>query len=829
MTRERVQMKKFLVMVLAAMLICGGIVSVSAEETEQFRYRILDDGTAAISQAKLTIGDVVIPEEIDGHKVTSIDDWVFASCTDLTNVTLPDCMTTIGEYAFIYCSNLESINIPDSLVSIGSGAFSGCEKLSNVRISPNHPVFSFESDALINKTDMTLTSYLGYNSIAYEIPAGVRQIGSLAFDNTKLTSLIVPDSVTSTEYKAFSGMYDLEEIILPESLTSIGAMTFYADHNLTSLRIPAGVTEIGYGSFGQCGKLNTIDIDPENPVYEMRGSMLINTKENMLCFHLDQDSGSFEIPEGFKTIEANAFEASNKLQEIIVPDSVETIGEGAFMFCRNLTSVKLPKHLKTIERYTFYSCPALLSVTIPDDVDSIKEKAFLNCKNLNEVIIPASVTAIDEDVFYASKNVVCKIAENSYARQFCKEHEIKYIITIPGDEPLQYEIQSDNTIQITRADRALTECVIPAEIDGHKVTSIGLSAFAGCELLTKVTIPETVIVIGVHAFRYCSSLKTINIPDSVMFIVDGAFSSCTSLSNIDISPNHPVYAFTNGALINKESMTLIQYTDQQSESYEISSGITKIGVSAFENAKLTSVIIPDSVTSIENYAFRDMKNLKAVTIPDGVTRIGFQAFYGNENMADVSLPASVTELGHDIFGWCLRLRAIDIDPDNPVYEMRGNMLLNKKENSLYYHPNLNEGTFIIPEEIEIIDAYAFVDNVWLNEIIIPDTVKEIKDHAFYSCNRLSSVRLPNGLKAIDDYTFTGCRNLKSVSIPDGVQSIGCNVFDGCYYIEEVTIPASVTYIDPTAFTQCQTLVCKVVEGSYAQQFCEENGIKYEIQ
>ena len=383
---------------------------------------------------------------------------------------------------------------------------------------------------------------------------------------------------------------------------------------------------------------------------------LVNKKENAVLYHLDRETGTVEIPDGIRVIQGTAFESNKKLSEIIIPASVKEINSSAFRMCTSLTTIRLPDGLKEIKSAAFEYCGDLQSVTIPEGLESIGMRAFNSCTRLKELVLPASITKIADDAFDECKRLVCKVTEGSYAQKFCEEHGIKYEIsqadTAAESAPLfpcVTKLQKDGTIQITEVNQNIVNAVIPAEIDGYTVTSIGNNAFKKCTKLASVTIPDTVKSIGINAFWYCTSLseinipdsvtticryafegcgslKSISIPDSVIRIAEGAFSSCTSLTNIDISPNHPVYAFNNGMLISKKDMTLVQFFGQGFETCDIPWGIKKIGGSAFEETKLSSVIIPDSVTSIGNYAFRDMKNLKEITIPDSVTDIDPEAF-----------------------------------------------------------------------------------------------------------------------------------------------------------------------------------------------------------
>ena len=392
----------------------------------------------------------------------------------------------------------------------------------------------------------------------------------------------------------------------------------------------------------------------------------------------------------------------------------------------------------------------------------------------------------------------------------------------------EYTLKSDGTAEITRVDTKCSDTVIPAELDGHKVTSIGPSAFFYCSKLTNVTIPDGVTSIDYIAFCGCSGLKSITIPDSVTSIAEGVFSCCKNLTSIQISPNHPIYVFNNDMLIDKNTMTLLQYTGKGGD-YEVFWGIKAIGDGAFEEKNLKSVKIPNSVTSIGNFAFRSIRGLKTVTIPDTVTYIGSQAFFGDSQLQSITLPVALKEIGYGPFGWCTGLKSIELSTENPYFEIKDNMLIEKATRKLVYYLDAAKGTLEIPDGILEIGDNAFENNKGLTEIIIPNSVKEITGSAFNGCQNLAKITLPEGLTQIDYYTFERCAKLESLVIPNGVKSIGSNAFEDCKNLKELVIPASVTQIMDNAFYGCKKLVCTVSEGSYAQKYCETNGIKYTVQ
>ena len=227
--------------------------------------------------------------------VTSVGDYAFRSCNNLTSITIPDSVTSIGNSAFERCIGLSSVTIPDSVTSIGNNAFYACSTLTSITIPDG------------------VTS-IGYSTFSYcssltsiTIPDSVTSIGSYAFKNcSSLTSITIPDSVTSIKNDAFKNCSSLTSITIPDSVTSIGDYAFQNCSSLTSITIPDGVTYIGYDMFAGCKSLTSIT-----------------------------------IPDSVTSIGESAFRGCTSLTSITIPDSVTSIGESVFSDCESLKAISL--------------------------------------------------------------------------------------------------------------------------------------------------------------------------------------------------------------------------------------------------------------------------------------------------------------------------------------------------------------------------------------------------------------------------------------------------------------------------------------------------------
>ena len=503
--------------------------------------------------------------------VTSIGDGTFEMCESLTSITIPDSVTSIGDNAFRNCTSLTSITIPDSVTSIGNNTFDGCTSLTSITI-----------------------------------PDNVTSICNNTFRNcTSLTSITIPDSVTSIDSSAFDGCTSLISITIPDNVTSIGNSVFSGCTSLTSINIPSSVTSIGNDAFSGCDIL-LLDNYKSRTGYPWGATDILIHNENVTTT-INENSTDRQVPTAnsvYNFIIENMFSIKFDMEylkeyiertitSINISDSVTSIGDGAFRYCKSLTSINIPDSVTSIGRDAFRNCTSLTSITIPDSVTIIGSGTFYGCKSLTSITIPSSVTSISSSAFENCKSLtsitipdsVTKIGDAAF--RYCTSLTS---ITIPDSVT---KIGSGAFENCT----SLTSINIP-----DSVIRIGSSAFSGCKSLTSITIPDSVTSIGYDAFRYCTSLTSITIPDSVTIIGDDAFASCTSLTSISIP-----------------------------------SSVTSIGSGTFASCtSLTSINIPSSVTSIGNDAFASCTSLTSITIPSSVTRIGRYAF-GSRSITSITI------------------------------------------------------------------------------------------------------------------------------------------------------------------------------------------------
>ena len=409
-------------------------------------------------------------------------------------------------------------------------------------------------------------------------------------------------------------------------------------------------------------------------------------------------------------------------------------------------------------------------------VTAIGARAFQNCASFTSVIIPDSVTSIGENAFLDCPSV--------------------------------------------------TSVAI-----GDSVTSIGYQAFGGCYSLTSVVIPDSVISIGNRAFQYCSGITSVVIGNSVTSIGTHAFFGCTELASVTIPSS--VTSIGNYAFNLCESCESVYITDIEAWcniSFAALSPANPMhyGADLYLNGELvTDLIIPNTMTSIKDFAFDGCQSLTSVVIPDSVTSIGKSAFSGCSSLESVVIPDSVTSIGDRAFYDCSSLASVYITDIESWYNIS---FYHYYSNPMYNGANLYlNGELVtdinIKNTVFSIKKYAFYGCKSLTSVVIPDSVASIGNGAFYGCSSLESVVIPDSVTSIDEGVFACCDSLTSVVIPDSLTSIGKQAFSGCSSLESVVIPDSVTSIGDEAFYCCTSLESVVIPdsvtsiGDRAFQYC----------
>ena len=851
-------------------------------------YRFLYDGTKGYLVSYYgEATDITLPESFSAYDGTTVNtyeiyQYAFYGNIALASVVIPDSVTSIGDYAFSGCTGLISVTIGNSVISIGYEAFRGCKGLNSVTIPDS--VNSIEGGAFRDCTGLTSVT----------IGNSVTSIGDYAFNNcTGLTSVTIGNSVTSIGDYAFSGCTGLTSVTIPGSVMSIGEGAF---SGCTSLyRTENGIRYVDRWVVG-CDSSVTTEVTlsadtagiSENALYyvrelefvhyvgDMAGWCSINGLENIpkrgISLYIDGQKieGELIIPDSVTEIKEYAFSGCTGLTSVIIPDSVTRIGEGAFSGCSSLESITIPfvgaeagKTSKDTYQYpfgyifgtdsytggrgvmqyygnstsytmsiTYYIPSSLRNVTVTGG--NILYGAFYGCSMLTSVTIPETVTSIGERAFY---NCTGLTAIN-YTGDIAGWCGIDGLGNITG---------SGRTLYID-GQKIEGELIIP-----DSITEIKEYAFSGCAGLTSVTIPDSVTSIGEGAFSGCSSLESITIPfvgaeagkissDTYQYPFGYIFGTTSYTGGTGVSQNYygSNLGFTYSTYYIPSSLRSVTVTGgnilhgafdgcSMLTTVTLPEMLTSIGDYTFRNCTgLTSVTIGNSVASIGDYAFYNCTGLTSLTIGNSVASIGNSAFYGCTGLISLIIPAEVTDIGYNAFSGCSAVsfycEAISQpdgwesswNPDDRPVVWAHNNITTDADYDYTIHGEMAYLTrykgsatdIVIPSVIggKTVAGFGTVykGNTSITSIVIPDSVTSIGAYAFAGCTGLSSVTIPDSVIIIGDSAFSRCNGLTSVSIGSGVTSIGDSAFEYCSIIS-VVIPDSVTYIGGYAFQSCDSL------------------------
>ena len=427
--------------------------------------------------------------------------------------------------------------------------------------------------------------------------------------------------------KDFCTLYSLFMLALArKDLSACSCRLFIGEKPILSQTIEDSSTEITED------ELKEAFIDEWGVKYSKDGRKLLKAPKEL--------RGGYSVKEGTRIICNHAFFWCSSLSNIVVPNSVISIGDRAFSCCSSLSSIVIPDSVTDIGNDAFSHCSSLSNIVIPDSVTSIGDYAFSGCSSLSNIVIPDSVISIGNGVFsgcllleYISipKSVIC-LNKNPFS-DWKGVLECLSPNFIYEDDVL---FNKDKSKIVSFRNQKIESYIIP-----DSVTSIGDYAFSGCSSLSNIVIPDSVTDIGKCAFSHCSSLSNIVIPDSVTSIGNDAFLRCSSLSNIVISDS--VTSIGNGAFLGCSSLSNIVIPDS----------VTSIGNYAFSDcSSLSSIVIPDSVTDIGNDAFSHCSSLSNIVIPNSVISIGDRAFWDCSFLSNIVISDSVTNIGNGAFHGC---------------------------------------------------------------------------------------------------------------------------------------------------------------------------------
>ena len=738
-------------------------------------------------------GFLPLPSSINGIPVTGIADRALANNPGLTGVLIPSGITSIGDSPFMNCTNL-----------------------TNLVVASGNSSYTAVSNVLFNSSRTVLKQFPGGLGGSYTVPSTVTNIGTAAFYGSALKQAVIQSSVKI-----------------------IGAEAFSFCRALTNLSVASG-----------------------NTIYSSSGGVLFNAARTTLLQYPGGLGGTYAVPTTVTTLGPSAFAASG-ITSVVIPPNTAVIPAGALAYCGKLTNITVQAGnvtfasvngvLEDVSRTTLLQYPgglvgdykaAYVSGVIPDfaisnNITAIGSLAFAG-GSLRSVTIPAGVGSIGGKAFAdcsalgwanffgnAPSNDGTAFTNSSSARVFYLASGSGFGSSYGGatakEIPLYIQDNGNNTLTLTGYHgTAPSFFVLPEDIFGETVSSIGNNAFASQTNISDLGIPSTVTNIGDSAFSGCIRVDNVILRNSgSLTLGHDAFAGCLSLKKMIFSAAPATIGYQ--AFIGCSSLNDVSF-----------GGVTTIGDHAFYGTALKAVFLGDSVRSVEAYAFANY-GIYQVILPAALTNLGSHAFanigspagrasvyaYGNPPASDGTVFAN----GYaNIFflpgnSWPATYNGAQtlVIPAHFTYTigLSGATITGIVDGyrSLIVPPVVYGQYSSRPIPVVAISSGAFAGNLILTNVTFPESLVSIGDAAFRNCSNLLSAPLPASVTSIGTAAFQNCVKLHGINISQNVTNIGANAFAGCPGETTLDFGAGLAYLGTNAFSGWTNLQTIYFEGN----------------
>jgi hypothetical protein len=772
--------------------------------------------------------------------------------SNLTTVVIPDTVTSIGDTAFSSCYNLTGVQLPSSMTFQGSymayGLFADCTALKSITIPNNWNLIPF--DCFLDCRSLTFVNIpsgvtnLGYSCFqgcivlsSVNIPIGVKSISSGLFHSCiTLSSITIPSGITSLGIGCFLGS-GLTTVIIPDTVTSIGYNAFYYSRNLTGVKLPLNLTYSGdftaHSAFQECYALKNVTI-PANWSFIPAN-----------CFHVCNalTKVTFDSNTNLQYISEYAFSRLNT-NSIRLPSSLTSIGFSSLYICKyvlftgNIPSINSAQNFVNGSDTAYYFTGATNTASLSSFFTTSTELT----QNFTVDNINYNVTDIDD-----SGNLFVSITGNTLTTTTD--------LSIPSNVTNSSVVYTVNNISLGAFQNKslLTSVTIP-----NTVTRIDSNAFLGCSSLTTVTffgnIPSidssgNFGITGDTAYYYAGSTNTSILSSfftnqsqlitNFTTTTGGITYNFTSLSgtNVNITSITPATSITSVSIPSTvtNSGTIYNISDINNFTFSGSTNLTNITVNSYlsnfrngflgvnntglqisfnytgsipEGAcsgmnKMSSITIPSTITGIEKNSFQDCAGLKSITIPSSVTSIGYTAFKDCSGLTSIAINSYISNLASGLYGLNNKSLQINFNYTGPI-----------PDGACYRKSNITSIT--VPGSITSLGISAFEGCYELTNITFQSTqIKIFSNRLFYNCSILTNITIPSSVTEIDDNVFTNCSSLKSITIPSNVTSIGQYAFSNCSGLTNVAFSSTTTLVSigSYAFQNCTSLTSITIPKS----------------
>jgi len=720
------------------------LIPVSTKENYLNFSLIKDNTEYQVSSNYFAGDYLFIPSEHEGKPVTTIGYNGFYNIETIKHVYIPDSVTSISQYAFYSGDYIEDITIDGSpaieycafgylgrlktLKIKGGSAYSVGNSLlsSSGTYLPTGEGFSIEFGEGLAEVSTNMCEYSRVKSV--KLPASITRIREQAFYSCTLLESVEfaeGSKLTKIDSTAFYRCEKLNNIELVDGLTEIGRNAF-SSTGLTSVVIPDTVTSLGNYAFAYCYSLDEVTLGKFAKGYDLYGGQVfkqslvkeykvsaenntlkaidgvvysINEKD-LIAYPIGNEASEFTCPDSVETIEEFAFAYSANLETVTISDAVTILNPYTFAYTSKLATVNLPDALTTISSYTFYNSH-ISSITLGNNVSSIYSSAFggsaiseiifdsnpyfsfesgvlynaaktrlilIAGTKSGDFVLPTSVTNIEAYAFYGSTNLdsitfgdeVTVVGEYAFAYSTAEVNMGAGFTKIPN-HAFSYYKRSSLTLPssvTTLGNYAFDHSEITSIALPDACKTINDSAFSNCEKLESVNLNK-VETIGTYAFYYCQKLGDLVIPSTCTKVSYYAFAYDESIVNLEVGAKELEsdcfdYCYGLKSVVLKDTCEVLGnysfYFCTALEDITFSNNLTKIGERCFySDEKLKDFTLPDTLTTIGSYAFYQCKALTEVTIPDGIEILDYSTFYNCSNLETIYLPSSITEIRSSCF------------------------------------------------------------------------------------------------------------------------------------------------------------------------------------
>ena len=819
--------------------------SVNSIGQDAFEYSNLQSvrfGDGVISIGSACFANSSLQNVAIGDKLTVIPESCFEGCTYLSDIHIGSNVTTIADKAFANCTSLESISIPGSVTSIGTVQeyytaydlkiagtalpFYNCTRLKSIRFEDGNATLSLGSAYCSNGISYSKglfyyspleEVYLGRNVQYKDNPSSTSKFinfpsyyGYSAFYNqSKLTKVTIGPEVESLPIYLFYKCTAIESVINLALTPNVAASNTFSTYSATL-----------YYPLESESKYATADVwklfDNKYSMYSEGSMLFIPTaaSEAMVTLYPGSSPETLAVP---ATINSNgtqltvtkvmdkAFEACPDLTLVQLPSTLTEIGEEAFARNIKLSSITFTSQ-KVIGKGAFTDCPSITSLTLPNSLETIGDRAFKNNTGITSVSFGTGLKNIESEAFYGCSALTAarmpEMLDTIKASVFENCVKLTYVSLGSNLKSLGNRAFFNNKV--------LTEIEIPGT-----TTNIGSQTFENCTNLSLATLNNGIKNIGGNCFKDCESLITISIPGTVNSIGDNTFDGCTSLSTLTFAASEnelyipyfshsPLktlrigrnlkYAFGEDAspFKDKTTLTRVAFTGNF---------VTNLYNNLFDGCTgITSISLPETLQSINGYAFRNCSQLSEIVVPEGVTTVGEHCFENCTSLTSVSLPTTLKVLENHLFKNCNQLESFVFQPTmEKVEEHCFDQCLSLK------NLRFDDGTRSIAfSTVVSMFRDSPLENMYVGRNIDYTLIEgKEKEAPFYNRSTLTNVTISDkgGVTYLKPYFIYGASTLPSINVPDNVLEIGMYAFAECSSLEEAVLSKNLSLIDEGLFDQ----------------------------